>query len=261
MSHAHFGPTQTTWEKPDDFVERPSPTKPQPTADTLKANEGDVGIKETGPKEHVRSGSRRFLGLFSKPLSKKNHEPGSKSTTPSSPVCNDMSQNEKQIDNVKEFPENKATNELIDNLNHTWEVDDVSSVSSEGTSNSIFSAKKVKKAFGKVGSKIVGKINISPTNNSSYGALNDSFSQQKAAQDDKSQVADNAKQMQSSVNEGGGTTTQTETSKSNSNEANSSSERKKKDTRWRSAIDPLTGRTYYFNKDSKETVWEKPENF
>ena len=188
-------------------------------------------------------------------MSKKNHEPGNRSNTPtnvntghSSPTNRDQ----------KASTEINATNALVDDLNNTWEVDDVSSVSSEGTSNSIFSAKKVKKALGKVGSKIVGKISSSPTN-TSYGALGDSFSQQKDAQDN-SKTADNAKQQPNPVNESGAATPQTETSKSNNNEVKSSSE-KKKDSRWRSAIDPLTGRTYYFNKDSKETVWEKPANF
>jgi hypothetical protein len=256
---------QTTWERPDDFVEK-SPAKPQPPAESTNITEGELGIKEAVAKEPSK-GSRRFLGIFSKSTTKRN-DTRSRSATPTNTSL-DLAQTSKQkIGNAAET-EADATNQLVSNLNSTWEVDDVSSVSSEGTSNSIFSAKKVKKVLGKVGSKIVGKMNSSPTN-ASYGALNDSYSQKKDAQDvnnsvDKSLDAgvDVKEPPTSSALQANATQAELSPEKkpepTDNNDANPTSDKKK--SRWRSAIDPQTGRTYYFHKDTQETVWEKPSNF
>lgn len=256
--------TQTTWEKPADFVERKSPAKPQPSVEASNETEGEAGIKEAVSKETTtKTGSKRFLGLFSKSMKKSeatNRSTSRKSRPPNSNLIGQTS-----ISNDAAEVEANRTNQLVSDLNDACEVHDFSSVSSEETLNSIFSAKKVKKVLGKVGSKIAGKINSSPTN-ASYGALNDSFSQKKDSQDSNNksvdlsvEVASDVKQQPSSSEAAPVKPTPQTKEASDTNEVNPASDKKK--SRWRSAIDPQTGRTYYFHKDTQETVWEKPANF
>lgn len=246
---------QTTWEKPPDFVEKKSPA----AAETAKSGDGEVGVREAVAKE-ARKGSKRFLGLFSK---KKSAGERSRSTTPinisfqnngpSSPSSNNVNQVASTTNSTKADTEMESTNQLVSSLNNAWEVDDDSSVSSEGTAGSIFSAKQMKKALVKVGSKIVGKI--SPTNAAPYDHMNDSFSQAGISQETSKKESDNVKKQPKGSNE-----------IERSNEQKSLYDddalgSKIIDSPWRSAIDNHTGRTYYFNKNTHEVVWEKPKKF
>ena len=215
---------------------------------------------ETVEKDSAKSGNKKFLGLFSKP--KKSTD---KTLSDVSAQTNHATQAATPTSNEKAEAEIRATNELVESINNTWEVNDLSSVSSEGTSNSIFSAKKMKEVLGKVGSKLAGKMASSPVN-AQYNHLEDSFSPQN--NDDTKAVVDeaNASGEEQKINDDAGMTaprsksTTEIASNATNNEVKPSSD-KKKDMRWRSAIDPITGRTYYFHKDTKETVWEKPSTF
>jgi hypothetical protein len=263
---------QTTWEKPADYVERKSPVKQSnPTETTRRAEKGEVA--DVAAKEPAKSGSKRFLGLFSKSSSKKNNTETSTSRSatptdirlaksrPNSPSNNNIPQASKQTSKGTSTAETNATNQLVSDLNNTWEVDDVSSVSSEGTSNSIFSAKKMKQALGKVSSRIVGKISNSSPTNTSYDVLDDSFSRKKDAHRVNNKPADDTKQQPKSSAESSAVARPESEEKKpppDNIEVKPASDTKKKDSQWRSAIDPVTGRTYYFHKITKETVWEKP---
>ncbi|KAL3798197.1 hypothetical protein HJC23_005758 [Cyclotella cryptica] len=265
---------ETTWDKPPGFVEKKSPAK-SPTSIESKPIEQDSGQKETTAKDSSKSGSKRFLGLFSKPSTKKTHSSPSnvsdrKAINPTVPQ-NTKTTNEREVE-----AKTHITNHVASSPCDYSEDDDVSSVSSEETSTSIFSTKRMREAIVKVTSKIAGKITTIPTNNS-YDVLDDSNSPQvdgkKNAQTvEKELPAINGNEetkeeiqpyedrdesnRQVKPNPDGETTT----SASGTTSVQPASHGTKKDSRWRAAIDPLTGRTYYFHKDTQETVWEKPKN-
>lgn len=126
----------------------------------------------------------------------------------------------------------------------------------------------MKEALGKVTSKISGKKTIK-LGSASYDMLDDSVEKDqrsalKKTQNDNLPANIDGKVKQPVEPRANSTIAMRQTEgvqeQKPTVEAKPSSPGKKKDSRWRSAIDPLTGRTYYFHKDTKETVWEKPKN-
>jgi hypothetical protein len=260
-------------------VERNSPAK-HPTTPTETNNvEPDVPSNEPTAKDNQKPGGKRFLGLFSKGLGKKNHDMSPKSAS-SSPKTSPTTVTSGQIETSKATQsdtkeanyESKDTQNQLNDQTVSFLNDDVgddeSSVSSEATSNSIFSTKRMKEALGKVTSKISGKKTIK-LGSASYDMLDDSVEKDqrsalKKTQNDNLPANIDGKVKQPVEPRAISTIAMRQTEgvqeQKPTVEAKPSSPGKKKDSRWRSAIDPLTGRTYYFHKDTKETVWEKPKN-
>ena len=124
----------------------------------------------------------------------------------------------------------------------------------------------------KVTSKIAGKITTIPVNNS-YDVLDDSDSRQlegvknveklpatNADNETKEEIRPHVDRDESNRQVKSNPDHATTASASDTNALKAALYGKKKDSRWRAATDPLTGRTYFFHKDTQETVWKKPEN-
>lgn len=161
-----------------------------------------------------------------------------KSAGPESPASIDIvSESPKQADaKVAEKDTTLAKHSLDE------DDDDDDSYSSQETMTSIFSTKKLASTIGKITGKIAAKIN-----SRSYDALEDSHHD-----DEKTDTPVGQPDIKEEIS---GAAKQT-----NTVEVTATAEKEDVTSRWRSAVDPLTGRTYYYHKDTKETVWEKPTN-
>ena len=113
--------------------------------------------------------------------------------------------------------------------------------------------------MGKLTEKITGKAQRGQ--NRHYETLNDSASQSginaaKSAQHEGITLARTAENFKLQLNAG-----EAVDAGANPGKSVEVIDEKRSDSRWRSAIDEKTGLTYYYHKDTKETVWDKPKNF
>lgn len=270
-------------------MEKP-PAAKSPTSVESKPVEQESGPKDATAKEPLKSGSKRLLSLFSKPSARRSdrkvtHPNVPQSTKPTNDYLTDTKNH--ATNHILSSPDDNSTNppydhqkeakyhatkDIVSSPYDDSEDDDVSSVSSEETSTSIFSTKRMREAIVKVTSKIAGKITTIPPNNS-YDVLDDSDSRPlegvKNLKNVEKLPATNADEETKEVIrphvDRDESNRQVKSHPDHATMTPASAVKaalygKNKESRWHAAIDPLTGRTYFFHKDTQETVWKKPEN-
>lgn len=265
-----------------------TPAAKSPTSVESKPVEQEPGPKDATAKEPLKSGSKRLLSLFSKPSARRSDRKVTHPNVPqSTKPTNDYPTNTKNhaSNHILSSPDDNSTNppydhqkeakyhatnkDIVSSPYDDSEDDDVSSVSSEETSTSIFSTKRMKEVIVKVTSKIAGKITTIPPNNS-YDVLDDSDSRPlEGVKNVEKLPATNADEETKEVIrphvDKDESNRQVKSHPDHATMTPASAVKaalfgKNKDSRWHAAIDPLTGRTYFFHKDTQETVWKKPEN-